>query len=286
MFRLFLAFLLLLFSAISIFGQQPQTDSISLIADSIVYEIDTIKTIDTINHFLYGAPIDYNVIGVRMGIGKSWFDAKHHQNPQNSISPELFIAFNRRNTLFSIGIQSFSCNEKIRYDISNTIYHDTSFQKIDTIGEPYFIKYNTGRVDTIYITKPKTYQRTDSIVTNSEIRQATSLKWVSIPFRFGYYLKNGFLRINTNLGIVPSFLVSKINNLDSSMLSAQKRFSILVQPEIEVTYWLFSNIFVHISCSYQRNIIPLTTFNGHDLHINSVLANFGFSFLFFDKKRE
>jgi hypothetical protein len=235
---------------------------------------------------VYGAPTDYNVIGIQTSVGKTWIDAMNHQNPQNIISPELFCHFNHGNSLYSIGIQYSSTIEKVTYSIKHTTLFDTSYQKTDTIGNPFYMKHNNGTIDTIYITKVNTYPRTDTIVTHSKIQSQSILRYITIPLRYGYYIKNGYLRINVGLGIVPTFLVSKITNSDLYLINSNKRVSCLIQPTIEVSYWLYTYIFLHFSCLYQRSIISNTTNNNNKANINNTLASVGISYLFFDKKRE
>ena len=284
MLRFCFLFSFLTLIVISVQGQQLQSNDVELISDSIVYEIDTVLSIDTIEHLIYGAPTHYNVIGIKYGVGKSWLDATNHQNPQMITSPELFCNFSRGRSLFSIGLQYFTIAEKVQYDVINTILHDTTFQKTDTLTRFGQI---VGKDTTFtYLTEQKTFPRTDTFIIHSTNKQNTTLKMVSIPLRYGYYLTNGYLRVNAGIGIVPMFIISKQNNLDTFMLSNKKRFSLLVQPTIEVSYWLFTKIFLHFSCSYQRSVVPLVLNDGSNFHINNILASVGFSFIFFDKKRE
>jgi hypothetical protein len=284
MLRYFVFVLFLFFLFPTAYSQYSQSENDTIITDSIVYEIDTIVSVDTIQHFVYGAPINYNVIGVRFNMGESWFNNSNHQNPQTYVSPELFCNFSRGKSLFSFGIQYSTCNERVKYNIKNTLLHDTTFQKMDT--STWYGIIQNGDTTKKYITQLNTYNRTDTLVNYTKINQNSALSFISIPLRYGYYITNGYFRINLGLGVLPTFLITKKINIDPFMLNTKKRFSLLVQPTIEISYWLFTHGFIHFSCSFQRSLVSMTINNKSNAHINNIITGIGFSFLFFDKKRE
>jgi hypothetical protein len=288
MFRyIILLYFIQLFST-TITAQTVKSDTCTIYTDSIVYEIDTIKSIDTIEHLVYGAPTDYNVIGIQSSAGRTWISATNHQNSQIILGPELFANFNRNHSLFSVGIQYYSTTEKVGYSTKNTKTYDTTYQKKDTIFGNHYQKLPNGTLVTYYDTAitVKTYHKKDTLITHSSIQSQSTLRFISIPLRYGYYINQGYVRINFGLAIVPTFLLSKITARDSFLIDSKKRLSCLIQPTIEVTYWLYTHIFLHFSCSDQQSIIQIATTSNHKAPINSILANIGISFVFFDKKRE
>jgi hypothetical protein len=148
------------------------------------------------------------------------------------------------------------------------------------------MKQRDGSKTTIYVTKANQYSKKDSSITKTAVKNQRLLQFITIPFRYGYYIKNGYLRIDIGIGIEPIFLVSKKSDLDLYFMSTKNRVSCLIQPTIEFSYWVMSKVFLHFSCSDQQSILATTTNNNHNTYINNALASIGISFLFFDKKRE
>jgi len=281
----FYSFICFFFIIISqILGQKSISDSISQSSDSIVYEIDTIVSIDTIEHYIYGAPVEYNVFGFHYDYGKTWLNASNHQNPQTIISPVLFCNFSRGNSLFSIGIQYYSCNERVLYNVKANYLRDTNYKINDTITQ-----YNetiNGTTKTLYVIEKKNVTRKDTIIVKTIRNKNSIIKILSIPFLYGFYLKNGYFRVNVGIGITPCIVFTNQINKVQYLLSNKNQVFLLIKPSIELSYWIFSHSFVHFTCAFQHNLTPLVTNEGRNVQINSVLVGVGYSFLFFDKKRE
>lgn len=284
MHRIIFALIILTKCSISVFGQQI-SDSNVLIYDSIVYEIDTIRSIDTIQHYIYEAPTDYNVIGIKYNIVKPWFEAPKHKSSSITTSPELFLQFSRGKSLFSIGVSYFSCQENVEYFEKKSILHDTSLIKIDTLTFYTLIQTESPPLN-IYLTKPNTYPTKDTLTLILKKNRGSSIQIFSIPLKYGYYLNYGYLRVNAGIGFVPTFIISNKSSMNEYLLNDNHRFSLLIKPSIEVSYWLLSHLFVHFSIEYQRSLIAFKTHNNHNIQINNTICGLGFSYLFFDKKRE
>jgi len=277
-----LSFLLLLTS--KLLCQTTSTDSISLPSDSVIYVYDTVYSTNTVQKVIYGEPTYYNLAGIKIGGGESWIRAQNHSNPKPTNYSELFCSFSRGRFLFSTGFGVNSFGETVQYSTKRLNITSSSYSKLDTIS-----KYGQiiGRDTTFtYITKLNQYTKTDTqkIVDNHRI--TNQIRSIYLPLHFGYYIKTGYFRINVNMGIIPSYIV--FNSLGESqtpfIISNKRKYSVAMQPTIEATYWLFSHIFTHISCSFYRTILPYQTNDAHNVNINSTLFDAGISFLFFDKK--
>lgn len=282
--RILFVLLILTKCSISVFGQQI-SDTNVLVYDSIVYEIDTIRSIDTIQYYIYEAPTDYNVVGIKYNIVKPWFEASKHKSSSITTSPELFLQFSRGKSLFSIGVSYFSCQEKVEYQEYKSIIHDTSFQKIDTLTYYTLLRQEMPPYN-VYVTKLNTYPTKDTLSFVLNNQRESGIKIISIPLKYGYYLNYGNLRINTGIGVVPTFVFSNKRSMNEYMLNDNHRFSLLIKPSVEVSYWLFTHLFLHFSVEYQRSLISFRAYNNYNIQINSTICGLGFSYLFFDKKRE
>lgn len=281
--RIIFSLIIITIYNISLFGQQTSVSN-ALVYDSIVYQIDTVRTTDTIQHYIYEAPTDYNVVGIKYNIVKPWFEAPNHKASSITTSPELFLQFSRGKSLFSIGLSYLSCQEKVEYQESKSVIHDTSFQKIDTLTFYTITKPDTSF--NVYIKELNTHKTKDTLSFILKNHRESRIQIFSIPFKYGYYLNYGYWRVNIGIGVVPTFIISNKRSMNGYLLNDNQRFSLLIKPSIEISYWLLSHLFVHFSMEFQRSLIAFKTYNNHKMQINNLISGIEFSYLFFDKKRE
>lgn len=268
------------------FCQNKESVYDSTLSDSIVYEYDTILNTQTIQHYVYSEPTHYNVVGIFVGLGPSWINSRYTKNPQLLKNAELFCSFSRSRTLFSTGIGVTFDKNEVSYQTQNLKITNTTNIIIDTIS---WFGQDIGSDSIItYITKQREVTKIDTQIIKTTHRESANLTFINVPIRFGYYIKNGYFRINVGLAFIPTWLVrNNITTTEFAHIIEQKTaFLMAIEPYVEATYWLSERLFSHFSLNYNRTIGSLTANGERNVHISSVLCKVGISLLFFDKKRE
>lgn len=282
------------------------SQTVSSEADSIVYEYDTIHTVNTVN--LFDSPIPDKILYGNLGF--IWQVQNLHTTDfsafSNAIGSSASIAIGYESHVFETGISLLQNNQIFSSEIKSLEITKTQTQRIDSS----LVHSTITVIDTIaryreilpdttvyhYVTTSKerviermTYRtvtntKIDSVTTKKKLDVCNQYRIIEIPLKYGFRLRHKYIEANFKLGSLFRWIVfsssqnvNPFREYEPESKSSITSFYLGACADISVQYLLTERLFAHSSVKY--TIFPSVRFFDQTMTIQTIGVQFGFSYI-------